>query len=80
MSNENELTCSFCGRVKPETQILVAGLDAHICEKCISQANSIVKEETANVDSSEFDIELSYLASLNSYILKVHLLTQISMV
>ena len=58
MSNENELTCSFCGRVKPETQILVAGLDAHICEKCISQANSIVKEETANVDSSEFDIEL----------------------
>ena len=58
MSSENELTCSFCGRVKPETQILVAGLDAHICEKCISQANNIVEEETTNVDPSEFRIEL----------------------
>jgi len=58
MSSENELTCSYCGRVKPETQILVAGLDAHICEKCISQANNIVEEETTNVDPSEFRIEL----------------------
>ena len=58
MGNENELTCSFCGRVKPETQILVAGLDAHICEKCISQANKIVEEETTKVDTSEFSIEL----------------------
>jgi len=58
MSNENELTCSFCGRVKPETQILVAGLDAHICEKCISQANNIVEEESTKIDSSEFSIEL----------------------
>jgi ATP-dependent Clp protease ATP-binding subunit ClpX len=58
MGNENELTCSFCGRVKPETQILVAGLDAHICEKCISQANKIVEEESTKVDTSEFSIEL----------------------
>ncbi|MDG2371891.1 MAG: ATP-dependent Clp protease ATP-binding subunit ClpX [Flavobacteriaceae bacterium] len=58
MSTENELTCSFCGRVKPETQILVAGLDAHICEKCISQANNIVQEETTKVDLSKFNIEL----------------------
>tara|TARA_B100000795_G_scaffold242763_1_gene206226 strand:+ start:2724 stop:3953 length:1230 start_codon:yes stop_codon:yes gene_type:complete len=58
MSSENELTCSFCGRVKPETQILVAGLDAHICEKCISQANNIVEEETTKIDSSDFNIEL----------------------
>ena len=58
MSTENELTCSFCGRVKPETQILVAGLDAHICEKCISQANNIVEEESTKIDSLEFSIEL----------------------
>ena len=58
MSSDNELRCSFCGRLKPETQILVAGLDAHICEKCISQANNIVEEETTKIDSSEFSIEL----------------------
>ena len=58
MSSENELACSFCGRVKPETQILVAGLDAHICEKCISQANNIIEEESTKTSSSEFSLEL----------------------
>ena len=58
MSSENELTCSFCGRVKPETQILVAGLDAHICEKCISQANNIIEEESTKTSPSEFSLEL----------------------
>tara|TARA_X000001036_G_scaffold440106_1_gene494489 strand:+ start:7136 stop:8365 length:1230 start_codon:yes stop_codon:yes gene_type:complete len=46
MSKE-ELTCSFCGRSKPQTQLLIAGLDAHICDKCILQAHGIVKEETS---------------------------------
>ncbi len=58
MSSENELACSFCGRVKPETQILVAGLDAHICEKCISQANNIIEEESTKTSPSEFSLEL----------------------
>ena len=58
MSSENELACSFCGRVKPETQILVAGLDAHICEKCISQANNIIEEESSKTSPSEFSLEL----------------------
>ena len=53
MSKE-ELNCSFCGRSKPQTQLLIAGLDAHICDKCILQAHGIVKEETSdeNVDDS----------------------------
>ena len=46
MSKE-ELTCSFCGRSKTQTQLLIAGLDAHICDKCILQAHGIVKEETS---------------------------------
>ncbi len=37
--------CSFCGREKKETKILVAGLDAHICDNCIEQAHSILEEE-----------------------------------
>ena len=53
MSKE-ELNCSFCGRSKPQTQLLIAGLDAHICDKCILQAHGIVKEETSdeNIDDS----------------------------
>ena len=39
------LECSFCGRKKPETNLLIAGINAHICDKCIEQANGIVVEE-----------------------------------
>ena len=48
-----DLNCSFCGRPKPETQLLIAGLDAHICDRCINQAHGIVQEETGNESSSE---------------------------
>jgi len=40
-----KLECSFCGRNKPETNLLIAGIDAHICDKCIEQAHGIVVEE-----------------------------------
>lgn len=39
------LECSFCGRKKPETNLLIAGINAHICDKCIEQAHGIVIEE-----------------------------------
>ncbi len=39
------LECSFCGRKKPETDLLIAGITAHICDKCIEQAHGIVLEE-----------------------------------
>lgn len=57
---KEELNCSFCGRTKPQTQLLIAGLDAHICDKCILQAHGIVKEETSDQkgDEIKFDIEL----------------------
>ena len=45
MAKEN-LECSFCGRKKPETNLLIAGLDAHICDRCIEQAHGIVLEES----------------------------------
>jgi len=58
MSKE-ELNCSFCGRAKPQTQLLIAGLDAQICDKCILQAHGIVKEETSeDKEQTKFDVEL----------------------
>ncbi|GGG90867.1 ATP-dependent Clp protease ATP-binding subunit ClpX [Polaribacter pacificus] len=47
MSKEENLECSFCGRKKSETNLLIAGIDAHICDKCIEQANGILDEEVA---------------------------------
>ena len=42
---KTKLECSFCGRKKAETKLLIAGIDAHICDKCIEQAYGIVLEE-----------------------------------
>ena len=50
---KEKLECSFCGRKKPETQLLIAGIDAHICDKCIEQAHGIVLEEIKSSGSSK---------------------------
>ncbi len=45
MSKETILRCSMCGRDKKETKILIAGINGHICDNCVTQAYAIVKEE-----------------------------------
>lgn len=47
--------CSFCGRSKKEVNILIAGLEGHICDHCIEQAYSIMMEELGTKKSSRFD-------------------------
>ncbi len=56
--SKSDLNCSFCGRPKSETQLLIAGLDAHICDRCINQAHGIVLEETSEEVSNSETIEL----------------------
>ncbi|NAS29359.1 ATP-dependent Clp protease ATP-binding subunit ClpX [Flavobacteriaceae bacterium R38] len=55
---KEELECSFCGRKKPETNLLIAGLDAHICDRCIEQAHGIVLEESRQSKTGELSSEL----------------------
>lgn len=43
--SKDVLECSFCGRKKVDTSLLIAGIDAHICDRCIQQAHGIVVEE-----------------------------------
>ena len=52
-----DLNCSFCGRPKPETQLLIAGLDAHICDRCIIQAHGIILEESSE-ENKDDDLSL----------------------
>jgi len=42
---KKETTCSFCSRTRKEVNILIAGVTGHICDNCITQAHTIVKEE-----------------------------------
>jgi len=42
---KQSFSCSFCGRDKTEALMLIAGINAHICEVCVEQANDIIQEE-----------------------------------
>ncbi len=42
---KQDFHCSFCGRDKSETLLLIAGLEAHICDICAQQAFDIVEAE-----------------------------------
>ncbi|WP_298767011.1 ATP-dependent Clp protease ATP-binding subunit ClpX [uncultured Polaribacter sp.] len=59
MSKEENLECSFCGRKKAETDLLIAGMDAHICDKCIEQAHGIVEEEITEAKTSSLSKDLT---------------------
>ncbi|MDH5602457.1 MAG: ATP-dependent Clp protease ATP-binding subunit ClpX [Cyclobacteriaceae bacterium] len=43
-----EVTCSFCGRSKKDVDLMISGIHAHICDKCITQANQILLEDKKN--------------------------------
>jgi ATP-dependent Clp protease ATP-binding subunit ClpX len=45
MKNPKEIKCSFCGRDKSETYVLIAGITGHICDQCIQQAQNILSDE-----------------------------------
>jgi ATP-dependent Clp protease ATP-binding subunit ClpX len=46
MTKDNR-KCSFCGRDGKSVDMLISGVGAHICERCVEQANLIVAEEKA---------------------------------
>jgi len=47
--------CSFCGKERDDVNLLIAGVSGHICDKCVDQANNIVKEEITGLDSFDAD-------------------------
>ena len=55
---ESDIKCSFCGTPKTSTKILIAGISAHICDNCITQANQIVEEEFVHKAKSSLNNEL----------------------
>ena len=59
--SKSDLQCSFCGKKKDQTRLLIAGIDAHICDLCIEQANGIILQENnskENNSNEKSDFEL----------------------
>jgi ATP-dependent Clp protease ATP-binding subunit ClpX len=40
-----DIICSFCGKQKKEVSVMISGVNAHICERCVGQAQQILNEE-----------------------------------
>ncbi len=63
-----ELSCSFCGRIKTQTEVLIAGLDAHICDQCVEQANGIILNESKNEEDKKPQFNLESPVKIKSYL------------
>ncbi len=49
-----EVTCSFCGRSKKDVDLMISGIHAHICDKCVTQASQILQEEKRSKNDAGF--------------------------
>lgn len=63
---KKEAGCSFCGRPREEVGMLIAGVSGHICENCVTQAHSIVKEEVTQTSNNEYVTNLLKPAEIKS--------------
>ncbi len=52
---DKEIKCSFCGRTKKDAEILIAGITGHICNQCVTQAQTIVRDEISQRTTSPFN-------------------------
>ena len=68
MSESNNVVCSFCGKDKQDTNILIAGSLAHICDSCIEQAHQIVQEDSEKKDSLDNNFTLLKPKQIKSYL------------
>ncbi len=48
-----DVVCSFCGARKDQVELMVSGLNAHICNKCIEQTWRILNEERKPKNSGQ---------------------------
>jgi ATP-dependent Clp protease ATP-binding subunit ClpX len=61
--------CSFCGRSRKDTNLLVAGISGHICDSCIGQAHSILEEEVKKKSSFDVgELKLMKPAEINDFL------------
>ena len=52
---KKDIKCSFCGRDKQDTNVLIAGITGHICDGCIGQAQNIIQEELNQRNRNEME-------------------------
>lgn len=61
MAKDTTIRCSLCGRDKKESRILIAGINGHVCDNCVTQAYGIIREETAGEQKQQVQHALNLL-------------------
>lgn len=69
---KKETTCSFCGTPRSGVNMLIAGINGHICDSCASQASKIVQEELT-ISPSATNTAAQSLHLLKPQEIKAHL-------
>nr|WP_316800696.1 ATP-dependent Clp protease ATP-binding subunit ClpX [Pedobacter frigidisoli] len=65
-----ESRCSFCHSGKHETLMLIEGMDAFICDKCVTQANQLLAQELGTKGTKNIQEAINLLKPLE---IKQHL-------
>ena len=68
MENKEDVICSFCGKNKQDTDVLIAGISAHICDRCIEQAYDILELESTELSGLDQSVKLLKPQKIKSYL------------
>jgi len=68
MESKELVKCSFCGKNKQDTDVLIAGISAHICDRCIEQAYNILEIESDEDDSLDQSARLLKPQEIKSHL------------
>ncbi len=73
MNSNKSVSCSFCKKDKNQTEILIAGDGAHICDVCIEKAHQIVQADVSKKRKKEFNLNIKkpkeIFNHLNEYVI-----------
>jgi ATP-dependent Clp protease ATP-binding subunit ClpX len=75
MAKDTIIRCSLCGRDKKESKILIAGINGHVCDNCVTQAYGIIREESVGEQKQQVQHALNLLkphaikAKLDEYVI-----------
>ncbi len=58
---DNGNKCSFCGRGEKDVNLLIGGIEGHICDSCAEQAHEIISENLKSKNKSSLNISLDTL-------------------
>ena len=68
MAKKETEHCTFCGRERKDVNMLISGVEGHICDYCVDQAHEIVKEELSGKEDEDETLTLKRPYEIKDYL------------